>query len=534
MVRTVDGLIVKPDQASNATEAALLETRELARAFGETQALVSASLAVHPGTIHALAGENGSGKSTLVKLASGVLRQDSGDLLWRGHSVVFSGPAAARKAGVSTVYQETLIVEDMTVRDNVLFGTQGLVRGSLGSVEGDRVAHDALDALGLGWLDLRRPAWTLSLAERQIVTIARGLALPWKLLILDESTSALDSALLACLFAYLRRQRDEGKAILFTSHRMNELAELADVVTVLRLGETVGTLSMKSTSAHEILELMAGRAADAPVPDSVARHRRHRARPDSEAQPQPILRVESACLAHNSTPVDLSLYKGEVLGLAGLEGQGQVALAECMCGLRQPLRGRIVIQSENGEASTVRDYRSAHRRGLAFVPRNRKEEGMFLPLSTGDNFSTALVQKLVRFGLVRRSAILHEYEGWARRLRTNARLGAPVTSLSGGTQQKVLLARWLAVHPRVLVMNDALRGVDANTKNELYPVLLDLADEGLTIVLVSTEIAELLTLCDRIAVFHDGAMSALMSRNEATESSIVAAMFGHAEGSCDA
>lgn len=507
-------------------ETDLLETRGLCRAFGETRALVSASLVLSSGKIHALAGENGSGKTTLIKILSGVLRPDGGELRWQGRASSFTSPASAQAAGISTVFQETLVVPELSVRDNIFLGTDTLFLRRRSRKEEVTVARAALRDLGIVDLDLERPMWTLSLAERQVVTIARATVRPWQLLILDEATSALDARQRARLFAYLRGACSDGRSVLFTSHRMDEVAELADTVSVLRLGKTVASVPMAATSPRQILVMMAGR-------DSVDRTLGTPPTPERSASEAPgdlgdeVLRVKGLVLRGPGAEIDLALARGEILGLAGLEGQGQVEFAECLCGLRRPAKGSVHLAVERGNRRAIGDFRGASRGGVVYVPRDRKQEGLFYPLSTLDNFSLAALGELSRAGIIRRSAVRNQYRHHVELLRVKVgRPGDPVSTLSGGNQQKILLARWLATHPRVLVLNDPLRGVDANTKEELYVLLKRLALDGLSIVLVSTEILELLTLCDRIGVFHDAGLKAILPAAGTSDADVVAAMFG--------
>lgn len=516
-----------PEETSVAAPTALLEISRLNRSFGETKALSSASLVVRPGEVHALAGENGSGKSTLIKVLSGVLRPDGGEIRWLGSVRRFTTPFGAQSAGISTVFQETLVIPELSVQDNLFVGTERIFRHRRSAAEEQAEAERVLGLLGLGHVSLKRLAWTLSLADQQLVTIARSLTRPWKLLVLDEGTSALDSRQRDRLFSLLSSYRAEGRSVLFTSHRMEEVRQLADTVSVLRLGETVACLPVGETNAREILSLMAGReSAERALGEDDAE-----ARPSSAHQRAvgaPVLKVEQVVLQEGARPIDLCLEKGEILGLAGLEGQGQERLSDALCGLYSPRSGAITVADDAGVWAPLRSFREASRRGVAYVPRDRKREGLFFALSILDNFSMALMRSFNRGGVLRRRALRREFQLYAERLRLKA--GAPtdlIGMLSGGNQQKVLLARWLATHPKVLVLNDPLRGVDANTKEELYSLFRDLSAEGLTIVLLSTEILELLLVCDRIAVFHDGGLQAELPIEGTTETDVVAAMFGH-------
>jgi ABC-type sugar transport system ATPase subunit len=511
---------------SSTGEASRLVIEGLSRSFGETRALNSASLRVCHGEIHSLVGENGSGKSTLIKILSGVLRPDSGTLTWEGDIQQLGSPNKAQSIGIATVFQETLIVPEMTVRENIYLGTDRLFR--YGRRKGEELAgaRQALGDLGLDGLDLERPMWTLSLAERQLTTVARAMIRPWRLLVLDEATSALDAQQRDRLFAYLRLARSQGKSVLFTSHRMDEVLGLADRITVLRQGATVATMPVSEASRRGILSHMSGHAdagevvgaETAPLLSGEMRQ---------NPSPQPILRVEGLTLRDMSKPISLEVRAGQVLGLAGLEGQGQVEFVECLTGLRRPASGNVLMLRDNGESRTVRGYQAANRLGIRYVPRDRRHEGLFSPMSVFDNFAVTLWTDFNRLGVLRRQQARKRFDDFAESSRlVTASPKRPISILSGGNQQKVLLGRWIAMRPRVLVVNDPLRGVDHNTKEELYKLFRRLAADGVAIIFLSTEIVELLTLTDQIAVFHEGSLVAMLPTEMSSDTDVVAAMFG--------
>jgi ribose transport system ATP-binding protein len=517
---------------STADVASRLDIENLSRSFGETKALRSATLRVAPGEIHSLAGENGSGKSTLIKILSGVLRPDGGTLTWEGDvKQHFSSPSSTQAMGISTVFQETLFAPEMTVRDNIFLGTDKLFRYGRRKGAELEVAGQALGDLGLDGLGLDRPMWMLSLAERQLVTIARAIVRPWRLLILDESTSALDAQQRDRLFDYLRQARSDGKSVLFTSHRMDEVLGLADRITVLRQGTTVTTLAVAEASRQGILGHMSGRAdtveiiSAAPAPRIAAD--RQAAGQAAGVAGTPVLRAEELTLRASSRPISVQVCAGEILGLAGLEGQGQVEFVECLTGLRKPVSGQAAAIGAGGAAHPVRSYRTANRVGIRYVPRDRRHEGLFGPLSVFDNFAVTLWSEFNWFGLLRRQQVKKRFAEFSESSRlVSASPARAISTLSGGNQQKILLGRWIAMRPRVLVVNDPLRGVDANTKEELYGLFRRLAADGVAIIYLSTEITELLTLTDQIAVFHEGSVVAMLPSETSSDTDVVAAMFG--------
>ncbi|MBO0822594.1 MAG: sugar ABC transporter ATP-binding protein [Actinobacteria bacterium] len=505
----------------------------MSRSFGETLALDGATLKVGQGEIHSLVGENGSGKSTMIKILSGVLRADAGSMVFEEvESRGFPTPAGAQAAGISTVFQETLIAPELTVRDNIWLGSDHLFRYGRRKSEELVGARAALRDLGLQDLELDRPMWSLSLAERQLTTVARAMIRPWRLLVLDEATSALDARQRDSLFEYLRRARSEGKSVLFTSHRMDEVFELADRITVLRAGATVASMAVAEATQRDVLTHMSGRAHAAELTEGRPGRERAGFPGTADGNAQPVLRVTDLALRPTSQPLSLQITAGEILGVAGLEGQGQVEFVESLCGLHRPTSGLVACGTDANEDEPVHSYRAANRLGIRYVPRDRRYEGLFAPLSVFDNFAITSWADLNRAGLLRRGVARQRFADFTASSRlVSGSPRRPVSTLSGGNQQKILLGRWIAMHPKALVLNDPLRGVDANTKEELYGLFRQLAATGVAIVFLSTEIVELLTLTDRIAVFHEGSLQAMLPAAESTQPDVVAAMFGNVAAS---
>jgi ABC-type sugar transport system ATPase subunit len=466
-----------------APAAVALRTRNLAKAFGPTQALADCSFELRPGEVHCVVGENGSGKSTLVKVLAGIQRPDAGTIeLGDGQEAAFRSPRDATRAGIVTVFQEVLVVDARSVLENVWMGVDGVFRAPVEPAEKRRRAQAVLESL-LGQappLDL--PIENLSLSERQACCLARALVRDPRILILDEATSALDVSTRQRLFALLRERVGGGAAAIFISHRMDEIAEIGDRCTVMRSGNTVGTLDREDATADELVRLMTG--SDHLAGDPAGRATRQLG--------DIVLAVDG-----------LEVRAGELVGLAGLEGHGQDAFLH-------------MLSERGGE-------------GVAYVPRERRAESIFESKSIRENFGIVTMDRDTRRGLLshaRTRARLTDYVG-----RLAIKLGDAedqITTLSGGNQQKVVLARWLATDPKVLLLNDPTRGVDINAKRDIYRLLLELAGEGVAVVMLSTEVDEHVELMDRVLVFRDGNISRELSRDQLSRSAIVAAFFAEA------
>ncbi|EXG82508.1 sugar ABC transporter ATP-binding protein [Cryptosporangium arvum] len=481
--------------------------------YGATVALADCRLDIEPGEVHALVGENGSGKSTVVKLLSGIMRPTAGSVQVDGAPVTLRSPAHAQHHGIVTVFQETLVADELTSLDNVFAGTDGLFRRRRSVAAQRTAAADALTRLGADPALLDLTPDHLSLAERQILTLARALVRPWRLLILDEATSALDLATRDRLFALVNEQTTDGRSVLFVSHRMDELQLIIDRATVQRSGVTVGTVTREEATPAKLLAMMSGRAEQsAPA----------RSGPPRTGGDDFVL-LRDLTLEPGAEPFDLTLHRGRILGVAGLDGQGGSALVETVAGLRKPHGG--TVGTADGVAIT--SHRSAFAAGVAYVPGKRQEEGLFPTLDVADNLAMAILPRLARRGFFRRSQVLATVREHLDGLGVHpSDPRYPITGLSGGNAQKVLVGRWLAAEPDLLVLNDPLRGVDLGTKVEFYALLRRLTDEGMTVLMLSTELEELLAVCDRIAVCADHRVATVLDGDAMTHDAALAAMFG--------
>jgi ABC-type sugar transport system ATPase subunit len=457
-----------------------------AKAFGATQALRSASIEVRAGEIHAIVGENGSGKSTLVKLLAGVHRPDAGQIEVGDLSVDhLPSPKAAQLAGIATVFQEVLVVEPRSVLENVWVGTEGLFRAPAKTAAKRERAKAVLTELLATPPSLDLPAEALSLSDRQACCIARALVRDPRIVILDEATSALDVATRDRLFAFLRRLADEGVGVIFISHRMDEISEVGDRCTVMRSGETVATLERGDASTEELVRLMTGAQHLAPA---AAREEAARREPGR------------TLFSHGG----LDVRAGEMVGLAGLEGHGQDEF------LKELWRA--------GSELGVR---------AAYVPRERRAEGLFESKSVRENFGLPTFDQDTRHGLLSHARTRERLSRYVERLRITMRDPEDqITTLSGGNQQKIVMARWLATDPEVLLLNDPTRGVDLGAKRDLYALLAELTAQGVAVVMLSSEVDEHIELMDRVVVFREHALFCEIERNRLSRQALVSAFFG--------
>jgi Raf kinase inhibitor-like YbhB/YbcL family protein len=495
LARRTPSVFREPDAMAVAT----IEIASVRKTFGPTVALNGASLRAYEGEVHAIIGGNGSGKSTLAKVISGVLIPDSGQVSIFGKSA--SSPLEAKALGIADVYQEVLVTDECSVLDNLYIGADNLFSANIGQEEKIRKATVLMHEL-LGFdLDLETPVGDLPLSIKQWITIARALLTDPKVLILDESSAALDFDSTERLFRKMRELKNKGASILMVSHRIAELVRIADRATVLRDGVDVGFLQKEEITVSRIFELIAGPERGRTLATQSVAERLSQA---------PVLRVEGGRVWHDAGLIDFTLYPGEIVGITGLDGQGQTDFVRCLAGVQSLVSGRIsVIDGKNSEE--VNDLTSAHRNAVTYVSGDRKKEGIFPNLSIFENLLISVYQDYRLGGwlnLIDQRKLQPVFEWESDRLAVKMGSGGNlITSLSGGNQQKVLIARSFAEKPNVLVLNDPARGIDIGAKLDLYRNLRDFAAKGKAVVFLSSEIEEFLNLCSRVLVFRNGAIS---------------------------
>ncbi|WP_274627771.1 sugar ABC transporter ATP-binding protein [Arvimicrobium flavum] len=491
----------------------LFRMEGVSKRFGGVRALEKAELAVHAGRIHAILGENGAGKSTLIKVMSGVVAADEGRMTLDGREVTFASPAAANDAGIVCIFQELSLIPDLSVADNIVVSNPPRRLGMIDRKAQRRIAEEALARAGAADIHPSALVKDLPLSRRQMVEIAKALARKPRILILDEATSALTAADVSKVFDVLKRLRQEGLALIYISHRMHEIAELADECTVYRNGRYVATYKAGAKTDNEVVELMIGREYSHVFPP----------KPPPQLERQPVLECRKLNWTDRLRNISFAMRPGEIVGLGGLDGQGQRELLLALFGVLRGCTGDVVV---DGKPASIRGPSAAksNRIGMALIPEDRKTEGLMLPMTVRENLSFAALDRVSgRAGVVdtaRENALIEEMVQLLA-IRT-AGYDIPVGALSGGNQQKVVIAKWLMRQPRIILLNDPTRGIDVGTKQEIYQLLRRLADAGAAILFYSTDYDELIGCCDRVIVLYDGEIKREFVGNEINVHNLIA------------
>ncbi|HSW41161.1 MAG TPA: sugar ABC transporter ATP-binding protein [Patescibacteria group bacterium] len=487
-----------------------VELRGISKHFGATAALADVSMDLLAGEIHALVGENGAGKSTLVKILGGVHAPDSGVVFLDGAPTQIGDPAAARALGVAVVHQEPKLFPDLSIAENVFLANPP--RGRLGTLawgEMRRAAAELFEQLDVR-IDVSAPVRGLSMADQQLIEIAKALSVDARVLILDEPTASLSAHEVERLFAIARRTRDRGVAILFVSHRLDEAFALCDRATVLRDGRHVVTAPTASLTTADLVRHMVGRTLTL--------------FPKGEAPIGDVLLEVRGLAGDAFSDVSFTVRSGEILGLAGLVGAGRTEVARVLFGIERPTAGEVFL---GGRAIRSHSPSAALRAGIAYVPEDRHQDGLVLDFSIAENVSLPILGRLFPRLLVRRATERAITRGYTERLQVRATgVDQLARALSGGNQQKVVIAKWLATKPRVLILDEPTRGVDIGAKVEVHRIMSELAASGLGIILISSDLPEVLAMSDRILVLHEGRPTAELRREDATEERVMFAATG--------
>ncbi len=489
-----------------------VELRGARKTFGAVVALQNGMLSLHPGEVHALLGENGAGKSTLVKILAGVHAPNGGEFHVNGQPVRFRRPSDARKAGIAVIYQEPTLFGDLSITENIYMGRQPVDRwGRLQHKQMEDAVTALLLRLGVQ-LDASQLVRGLSIADQQIVEIAKALSQNAKVLVMDEPTAALSKLEVEQMFAIVRRLRGEGVAVLFITHRLEEVFALTQQVTIMRDG------------AH----VFSGRTSEM-TPQSIVRHMVGRDLGDYYPRPNTApgavaLDVKNLSRTGVFHKINFQVHRGEIVALAGLVGAGRSEVIRAIFGIDPVDAGEVLI---NGKALTLGDPSLAVASGLAMVPEDRRAQGLVMDASIVRNATLTVIDRLTRFGFMPRQSENSVAQDWGQRLKLKANdLQSPVSTLSGGNQQKVVLGKWLATNPSVLFIDEPTRGIDVGAKAEVYRTMAQLVEDGLAVLMVSSELPEVLGMADRVLVIHEGRVTAELLRSEMNEETIMAAALG--------
>lgn len=497
----------------------VLRMEGITKGFPGVVALAGVDFGLLPGEVHVLLGENGAGKSTLVKILTGAYQMDAGAIYWKGQPVNIDSPGAAQRMGISVIYQEFNLIPQLSVAENI-FITREPLNFSVGPVRVVnwprlyRQAGELLRSLDLT-LDPRQPVEKLGVAQQQMVEIARALSVNAEVIVMDEPTSALTGHEIDALFKVIRKLRSQGKSIVYITHRLDEVKELGDRATVFRDGRSIATVEVADTSIGTLIQLMVGRTINQQFPKAVA------------ARGAEVLRVEGLTregVLHN---ISFSAYAGEVLGISGLVGAGRTELMRAIFGADPYDSGRIYIE---GSPVRFNNPSQAIHAGLGLLPESRKEQGLVLVLSVAKNITLAHMEAVSRGIFLNRKREIAVANKLVQQLHIRTpNLEQAVQYLSGGNQQKTVLAKWLAGQSKLLIFDEPTRGIDVGAKVEVYQLMNELTAQGVAILMVSSELLEVLGMSDRVMVMHEGRQTGIFSREEATQEILLRAALGEAQ-----
>ena len=500
----------------------ILEVREVTKGFPGVLALDNVSFGLQAGEVHALVGENGAGKSTLIKVITGVYRPDGGEIFFASERVSFASPREAQGAGISTIYQDTNMVPLRSVAQNIFLGREP--RNRFGLVDTGRMKREAEELLGRYGIetDVGVPVRSLGVGVQQMVAIAKAVSLDARVVIMDEPTSSLEAREVETLFGVIRQLREDRVGVLYVSHRLEELYEICERVIVMRDGKIVHTGDLEELPRLELISAMLGREA----PEAAERVASSAGREESTGEP--VLEARGLTAHHVPRDVSLEVRAGEIVGLAGLLGSGRTETAKAIFGARHLEGGSVSVGGREVDPDSPSQ---AIKSGLAFVPEDRKAEGIIPELSVRENIVAAALPKLSRGGFVSRKEQDELVERFIERLGIKASSpDQPVGELSGGNQQKVMLARWLCMEPKVLILDEPTQGIDVGAKAEVQRLISELAEDGLGVVMIDSEPEEMVEGSDRVVVLRDGVVAGTLSGDDLTEQNLVHMIAGR-EGS---
>ncbi|PNR87639.1 D-ribose transporter ATP binding protein [Petrotoga sp. 9T1HF07.CasAA.8.2] len=491
----------------------LVEVKDLKKSYGGVKALKGVDFDLKNGECHALVGENGAGKSTLIKCLAGVIKADSGKMILENEEVYFNSPKDALEKGIAAVYQEPMIYPQLSVVENLFLGKE--IKTSGGSINWKaerKKAEDLLKKVGLKENILDFPMGNLSMAFQQLVLIARSLLFTAKILIFDEPTAILTEQETLRLFDIIKELKNQGLGIIYISHRLEELEKIADRITIMRDGEVKGTFLTNELSRDKIIELMAGKHI-------IEKRKRESIKGET------ILEVKNFTKEKMFKNISFKAKKGEILGFSGLVGAGRSELMQSIFGIYPADSGTLIFENKQ---LNIRSPEQAIKAGIAYLPEDRSSEGLFLNFSIIDNIRISILERLKKnFGFIDEENSLKLANDYLKLLEIKApSVLTQVKNLSGGNQQKVLISKWLATTPKLLILDEPTRGVDVAVKSEIHELIFNLAEEGLSIILISSELPEILKLSDRVIVMHEGIISGIFEKEDINETNLIKASIG--------
>lgn len=495
------------------TQQPLVQMRGISKAFSGNRVLENVEFEILPGEVHALMGENGAGKSTLMKILTGIYERDAGTVLVRGKEVHFKNTKEAEHTGIAVIHQELNIIPYLSVTENMFLGKE-LTIGKTGIIKYKEMKTKTREYLNLLGIDIDPDveAGTLSVGQQQMIEIARAVAANTEVLIMDEPTAALTDREIHALFQVINSLREQGVGIVYISHRMDEIFEICDRISVLRDGQFIGTKAIPETNFDEIVKMMVGRQLGERFPERVPELGSTR------------LQVENLTSKGSFEGISFSVKQGEILGVAGLMGAGRTEIMETIFGYRSISSGKVLI---DGKETNIKSPYEAIQHGIGFITEDRKNEGLVLGLSVRENFTLTNFSSVSNKGVISAKKEEEFVEDLIQKLHVKtASQHLSVKSLSGGNQQKIVIGKWLGIQPKILILDEPTRGVDVGAKKEIYQLMNELTKQGVAIIMVSSELPEILGMSDRILVIHEGKVSATFSRNEADQEKIMQAATG--------
>ncbi len=483
-----------------------IEMRDIYKAFGMNKVLEGVNFTLLSGEVHALMGENGAGKSTMMNILTGLHKKDGGSILIDGKEVMFHSPKEAERAGIAFIHQELNIWPDMTVLENLFIGREMTTLGVLKTKEMKALANKVLNQLDIS-LPFDRIAGSCSVGEQQMIEIAKTLMLEAKVIIMDEPTSALTEREIRSLFKVIHSLKKTGVSVVYISHRMEEIFEICDRITVMRDGKTIDTKAIEETSFDEVVKKMVGRDLEDRFPSRTA------------VLGDIVFEVKNLTRKPTFDSVNFSIRSGEILGISGLMGSGRTEIMRAIFGIDSFEHGEIVI---NGKKETIRNPSDAVKKGIGFITENRKDEGLLLDFSIRENIALPNLESFAPQGIVKREDELTFVNLMIERLKIKTTSSEDAAGdLSGGNQQKIVIAKWIGTAPKVLILDEPTRGIDVGAKREIYQLMNELTERGMAIIMVSSELPEILGMSDRILVVHEGKIAGELNRAEATQEKIM-------------